>query len=584
MVNITINNRPIAVKEGTTIMEACKEAKMPVPSLCYLKGINEIGACRVCVVEVKGIERLVTSCNNVVKEGMEILTNSPKVREARRINIKLILSQHNCFCPTCVRTGNCQLQKVASELEFGTGSYPQHITYNSWPTDFPLIRDESKCIKCMRCIQICDKVQSLRVWDLAKTGSRTTVDVSLRRNIKEADCALCGQCITHCPVGALTGRDDKRPVFSQNGFLNAKGKTTVVQVAPAVRTAWAESFRLSRKFASTKRLAGALRMMGFDYVFDTTFAADLTIMEEASEFLERLHHKEDYQWPMFTSCCPGWVRFLKSQYPDMTGCLSTAKSPQQMHGAIIKTYFADKIHEDPENIFSVSIMPCIAKKAECALPTMDSTGTGPDVDVVLNTREFVNYLRSLNIDIYSLPEDEFDSPCGEGSGAGVIFCTTGGVMEEALRTCYNMATGENPEPDAFYGIRGMDGWREASIDIAGTTVKVAVVSGLGNARRLIEAVRKKKVFYHFVEVMACPGGCVGGGGQPIHDGREMAEIRSKNLYFLDSKNELRFSHENPEIKKVYDEYLEKPLSRMAHKLLHTDHDAWEMPLAPKRTK
>lgn len=584
MVNITINNRPIAVKEGTTIMVACKEAKMPVPSLCYLKGINEIGACRVCVVEVKGIERLVTSCNNVVKEGMEILTNSPKVREARRINIKMILSQHNCFCPTCVRTGNCQLQKVASELEFGTGSYPQHITYNSWPTDFPLIRDESKCIKCMRCIQICDKVQSLRVWDLAKTGSRTTVDVSLRRNIKEADCALCGQCITHCPVGALTGRDDKRPVFSQNGFLNAKGKTTVVQVAPAVRTAWAESFRLSRKFASTKRLAGALRMMGFDYVFDTTFAADLTIMEEASEFLERLHHKEDYQWPMFTSCCPGWVRFLKSQYPDMTGCLSTAKSPQQMHGAIIKTYFADKIHEDPENIFSVSIMPCIAKKAECALPTMDSTGTGPDVDVVLNTREFVNYLRSLNIDIYSLPEDEFDSPCGEGSGAGVIFGTTGGVMEAALRTCYNMATGENPEPDAFYGIRGMDGWREASIDIAGTTVKVAVVSGLGNARRLIEAVRKKKVFYHFVEVMACPGGCVGGGGQPIHDGREMAEIRSKNLYFLDSKNELRFSHENPEIKKVYDEYLEKPLSRMAHKLLHTDHDAWEMPLAPKRTK
>ena len=584
MVNITINNIPVTVAEGTTIMEACKEAKMPLPSLCYLKGINEIGACRVCVVEVKGIERLVTSCNNVVKEGMEILTNSPKVREARRINIKMILSQHNCFCPTCVRSGNCQLQKIAGELEFGTGSYPQHITYNSWPTDFPLIRDESKCIKCMRCIQICDKVQSLRVWDLAKTGSRTTVDVSLRRNIKEADCALCGQCITHCPVGALTGRDDKRPVFSQNGFLNAKGKTTVVQVAPAVRTAWAESFRLSRKFASPRRLAGALRMMGFDYVFDTTFAADLTIMEEASEFLDRLKHKENYQWPMFTSCCPGWVRFLKSQYPDMTGCLSTAKSPQQMHGAIIKNYFADKIHEDPENIFSVSIMPCIAKKAECALPTMDSTGAGPDVDVVLNTREFVNYLRSLNIDIYSLPEDDFDSPCGDGSGAGVIFGATGGVMEAALRTCYYLATGENPDPDAFYGIRGMDGWREASIDIAGTTVKVAVVSGLGNARRLIEAVRKGNVFYHFVEVMACPGGCVGGGGQPIHEGREMADIRSKNLYFLDSKSNLRFSHENPEVQKVYDEYLEKPLSRMAHKLLHTDHDAWEMPPAPKRVR
>ena len=584
MVNITINNIPVAVEEGTTIMEACKQAKMPVPSLCYLKDINEIGACRVCVVEVKGIERLVTSCNNVVKEGMEILTNSPKVREARRINIKMILSQHNCFCPTCVRTGNCQLQKVASELEFGVGTYKQHITHGTWPSDFPLIRDESKCIKCTRCIQICDKVQSLRVWDIAKTGSRTTVDVSLRRDITEADCALCGQCVTHCPVGALTGRDDKRPVFSQNGFLNTKGKTTVVQVAPAVRAAWAESFHLSRKFASPKRLAGALRLMGFDYVFDSTFAADLTIMEEASELLERLKEPKKYHWPMFTSCCPGWVRFLKSQYPDMVDCLSTAKSPQQMQGAIIKNYFADKIHEDPENIFSVSIMPCIAKKAECALPTMDSTGTGPDVDVVLNTREFINYLRSLNIDVFSLPEDEFDSPCGEGSGAGVIFGATGGVMEAALRSSYYMVTGENPDPDAFYNIRGMDGWREASIDIAGTTLKVAVVSGLGNARKLVEAVRKGQVFYHFVEVMACPGGCVGGGGQPIHEGREMAEIRSKNLYFLDSKTDLRFSHENPEIKKVYDEFLEKPLSRMAHKLLHTDHSAWDMPPAPKRRK
>lgn len=584
MVNITINNVPISVEEGTTIMDACSQAKMPVPSLCYLKDINEIGACRVCSVEVKGIERLVTACNNVVKEGMEILTNSPKAREARRINIKMILSQHNCFCPTCSRTGNCQLQKVASELEFGTGTYKQHITYQDWPQDFPMIRDASKCIKCMRCIQICDKVQSLRVWDIAKTGSRTTVDVSLRRDIRDADCSLCGQCITHCPVGALTGRDDKRPVFSHNGFINTRTKTTVVQVAPAVRTAWAETFHLSRKFASPERLAGALRLMGFDYVFDTTFGADLTIMEEGSELLERLNHPDDYQWPMFTSCCPGWVRFLKSQYPDMTDCLSTAKSPQQMQGAIIKNYFADKIHEDPENIFSVSIMPCIAKKAECTLPDMDTTGTGPDVDIVLNTREFINYLRSLNIDVLSLPEDHFDSPLGEGSGAGVIFGATGGVMEAALRSCYYLATGENPAPDAFHSVRGMDGWKEAAIDIAGTTVKVAVVSGLGNARKLIEAIRKGQAFYHFVEVMACPGGCVGGGGQPIHEGREMAEIRSKNLYFLDSKSENRFSHENPDITKVYDEYLEKPLSRMSHKLLHANHHAWEMPKAPKREK
>lgn len=307
-------------------------------------------------------------------------------------------------------------------------------------------------------------------------------------------------------------------------------------------------------------------------------------MEEGSEFLERLKHKEDYQWPMFTSCCPGWVRFLKSQYPDMVDCLSTAKSPQQMQGAIIKNYFADKIHEDPENIFSVSIMPCIAKKAECALPTMDSTGTGPDVDVVLNTREFVDYMKSLNIDVYGLPEDRFDSPCGEGTGAAVIFGTTGGVMEAALRSCYYLATGENPDPDAFHSVRGMDGWKEASIDITGTEVKVAVVSGLGNARKLIEAIRRGEVFYHFVEVMACPGGCVGGGGQPIHEGKEMAEIRSKNLYFLDSHNERRFSHENPEVLKTYAEYLEKPLSRMSHKLLHTDHHAWDMPLAPKLKK
>ena len=584
MVNIKINDVPISVEEGTTILEACREAKMIVPTLCYLKDINEIGACRVCVVEVKGIERLVTSCNNTVKEGMEIYTNSPKVRDARRINIKMILSQHNCFCPTCVRSGNCQLQKVANDLEFGSGTFKQHITEEKWPMDFPLIRDESKCIKCMRCIQICDKVQSLKVWDIAKTGSRTTVNVSLGRNIKEADCALCGQCITHCPVAALSGRDDKRPVFSQNGMLNTRRKTTVVQVAPAVRTAWAEAFRLSRKFASPERLAGALRLMGFDYVFDTTYAADLTIMEEGSEFLERLKNKEDYQWPMFTSCCPGWVRFLKSQYPDMVDCLSTAKSPQQMQGAIIKNYFADKIHEDPENIFSVSIMPCIAKKAECALPTMDSTGTGPDVDVVLNTREFVDYMKSLNIDVYGLPEDRFDSPCGEGTGAAVIFGATGGVMEAALRSCYYLATGENPDPDAFHSVRGMDGWKEASIDIAGTEVKVAVVSGLGNARKLIEAIRRGEVFYHFVEVMACPGGCVGGGGQPIHEGKEMAEIRSKNLYFLDSHNERRFSHENPEVLKTYEEYLEKPLSRMSHKLLHTDHHAWDMPLAPKLKK
>ena len=581
MVNLTIDNINVSVPEGTTIMDAAKMADIPIPKLCYLKDINEIAACRVCVVELEGMERLVTSCNNVVKEGMVIHTNSPKVRTARRQTVQLILSQHDCKCATCVRSGNCTLQSLANDLNIIEIPFKQRLEEFPWDKEFPLIRDSQKCIKCMRCIQVCDKIQDLHIWDVTSTGSRTTINVTGNHKISEVSCSLCGQCITHCPVGALRERDDTEKVW--DAIADDK-KVVVAQVAPAVRAAWGEALGLSREEATVGKIMDALKKMGIDYVFDTSFTADLTIMEEGSEFLERLKHKEDYQWPMFTSCCPGWVRFLKSQYPDMVDCLSTAKSPQQMQGAIIKNYFADKIHEDPENIFSVSIMPCIAKKAECALPTMDSTGTGPDVDVVLNTREFVDYMKSLNIDVYGLPEDHFDSPCGEGTGAAVIFGTTGGVMEAALRSCYYLATGQNPDPDAFHGVRGMDGWKEAAIDINGTEVKVAVVSGLGNARKLIEAVRRGEVFYHFVEVMACPGGCVGGGGQPIHEGKEMAEIRSKNLYFLDSQNERRFSHENPEVLKTYEEYLEKPLSRMSHKLLHTDHHGWDMPLAPKLKK
>ena len=581
MVNLTIDNINVSVPEGTTIMDAAKMADIPIPKLCYLKDINEIAACRVCVVELEGMERLVTSCNNVVKEGMVIHTNSPKVRTARRQTVQLILSQHDCKCATCVRSGNCTLQSLANDLNIIEIPFKQRLEEFPWDKEFPLIRDSQKCIKCMRCIQVCDKIQDLHIWDVTSTGSRTTINVTGNHKISEVSCSLCGQCITHCPVGALRERDDTEKVW--DAIADDK-KVVVAQVAPAVRAAWGEALGLSREEATVGKIMDALKKMGIDYVFDTSFTADLTIMEEGSEFLERLKHKEDYQWPMFTSCCPGWVRFLKSQYPDMVDCLSTAKSPQQMQGAIIKNYFADKIHEDPENIFSVSIMPCIAKKAECALPTMDSTGTGPDVDVVLNTREFVDYMKSLNIDVYGLPEDHFDSPCGEGTGAAVIFGTTGGVMEAALRSCYYLATGQNPDPDAFHGVRGMDGWKEATIDINGTEVKVAVVSGLGNARKLIEAVRRGEVFYHFVEVMACPGGCVGGGGQPIHEGKEMAEIRSKNLYFLDSQNERRFSHENPEVLKTYEEYLEKPLSRMSHKLLHTDHHGWDMPLAPKLKK
>lgn len=577
MVTITINQKNFEVEDGITIMEACAIANMPVPSLCYLKDINEIGACRVCVVEVAGMDRLVTACNNPVRNGMEIFTNSPKVREARRTNVDLILSQHDCFCPTCIRNGNCKLQNIAFSLGIHQAGYQRDITSVPWPKNVPLIRDSGKCIKCMRCIQICDKVQSLNIWDVAKTGSRTTVSVSENRSILEAPCSFCGQCVTHCPTGALSARDDKEHLFAYEAPISNPDKVVVVSIAPAVRAAWAEESGLSREDATPGKLVAALRQIGFQYVFDTNYAADLTIMEEGSEFLERLSHKDDFEYPLFTSCCPGWVRFLKSQYPELTTCLSTAKSPQQMQGVMIKTYFAKAAGIDPENIYHVSIMPCMAKKAEADIPTINDSGAGKDVDLVLTTRELIRQCRSMNIDFTTLKEEEFDSPLGVGTGAGVIFGATGGVMEAALRSCYYLVTGENAEPDAFKEIRGMDGWRESSIDINGTTIKTAVVNGLGNARKLIEAMKKDEVSYDFVEVMACPGGCVGGGGQPIHLDEDEAEQRRNYLYQLDHDAPLRFSHENPEIQKTYADFLEKPLSHIAHELLHTDHTSWTVP-------
>lgn len=580
MVTVTINGVSVSIPEGTTILDAAATAGIEIPNLCYLKDINEISACRVCCVEIEGEGKLVPSCNNVVSEGMVIHTNSPRVREARRTNVELILSQHDNKCATCVRSGTCRLQKVANDLGVLRIPYPSDLARGKkafWTTTFPLYRDTNKCIKCMRCVQVCDKVQSLSVWDVSGSGSRTTIDVSGNRFIKESDCSLCGQCITHCPTGALRERDDTAKAFAA---LAAPDKVTVVQIAPAVRTAWGEAFGMESGSVTVGQLVAALRQMGADYVFDTTFSADLTIMEEGTELLHRLQAGDLSSQPMFTSCCPGWVRFLKSQFPEMTGRLSTAKSPQQMFGAVAKTWLAKRLGVDPKNIFSISVMPCVAKKAESELPGMQSE-VGCDVDLVLTTRELARMMRAENIAVPSLEESAFDSPLGDGSGAGVIFGATGGVMEAALRTAYFLVTGENPPADAFREVRDdgrSKGWREATFDLAGTPVRCAVASGLGNARRLLRALRRGEVQYEFVEVMACPGGCAGGGGQPV-DGsdREKAAPRGAVLYDLDRTAELRFSHENPAVQALYQEYLDAPCSEKAEHLLHCDHFAWQMP-------
>ena len=464
-------------------------------------------------------------------------------------------------------------------------NYRHEYPADNWDTGLPIIRDESKCIKCYRCVSVCEKIQSLNIWDMVGTGAHTSVNVSHHRKMNEADCAFCGQCITHCPTNALHTRDDTKAIIGVNGVLSDPNKVVVVQVAPAVRAAWGETFGLSPEVATEKRMAAALRRIGFDYVFDTNFTADLTIMEEGTEFLGRLQHPGDHKWPMFTSCCPGWVRFLKSQYPDMVDQLSTAKSPQQMFGAVTKSYFAKKIGVDPENIVCVSIMPCTAKKAELAIPNINDAAEGcKDVDFSLTTREFCQMIRADQIDVTALEEEEFDSPLGTGTGAAVIFGTTGGVMEAALRTCYYVLTGENPSADeTFKAVRALGSdkpWIEAEYNVAGNVVRAAVVNGLGNARRLIRAIRRGEVDYQFVEVMACPGGCVGGGGQPIHFNEERAAQRGQVLYNYDSANKMRFSHENPDVQALYAEYLGKPCGELSHHLLHTDHHGWSLPMAP----
>lgn len=580
LVTIKIDNRPFQVKSGTTILEAAKSAGLRIPTLCYLEGINEIGACRVCVVELKGSEKLVTACNTAVQEGMEVLTASARVRHARRVTVELMLTQHDCNCPTCSRNGSCKLQNLANALGVRNVRLKKEIPAPRKDESSPsIVRDPQKCVYCYRCVSLCDKVQSLGIWRISGTGARTGVEPAFGKPLAETDCAYCGQCVSHCPVGALSEKSDRDKAWDA---ISDPDKVTVVQVAPAVRAAWGEALGIPSESATMKRLVATLRHLGFDYVFDTAFAADLTIMEEGTELIQRLTSGKS-KFPMFTSCCPGWVRFLKSQYPDLVGNLSSAKSPQQMFGAVAKAHYAKALGIPAEKMIVVSIMPCTAKKYEAGLDLMTSAGAGQDVDIVLTTRELVAMIKEEGVWPERLKEEEFDSPLGASTGAAVIFGATGGVMEAALRSAYFLVTGQNPDVDAFKAVRGLQGWKEASFEIPATdkspamTLRCAVANGLGNARQLIDAVKQGKVTYDFVEVMACPGGCAGGGGQPVSvDDREMQPERTMNLYALDSTAPLRFSHENPAVKALYEELLGHPGSEVAHHLLHTDQKAWSL--------
>lgn len=573
-IKVKINGMEVSVPKGATILEACRIAHIDVPTLCYMKGVNEIGACRMCVVEVVGAKTLVTACVYPCdRDGMEIRTNTKRVIDARKKTLQLMLSNHNCVCLSCVRSGNCELQALAQKYgindieRYAGAKTPSKVDESA----SHMIRDNSKCILCRRCVAACTEFQGIGVIGANMRGFKTNIGSAFKMGLGETSCVACGQCIAVCPTGALREKSCIAEVFEE---IADPTKVVLVQTAPAVRAALGESFGNPIGTDVQGKLAAALRRLGFDKVFDTNFGADLTIMEESCEFIERL--KKGRNLPLITSCSPGWVKYCEHYYPEMTDNLSSCKSPQQMFGAVAKSYWAEKTGVDPKKVVVVSVMPCTAKKYEINRPDEAANGM-PDVDYVLTTRELAHMINMTGIEFNDLPDEEFDAPLGSGTGAAVIFGATGGVMEAALRTAVEKITGQSAPAVDFREVRGVEGIKEATYKIAGAgDVKVAVASGLANARVLLDRVKSGEADYQFIEIMGCPGGCVNGGGQPqvpysIRNFVDVRAERAKVLYDLDANNPMRKSHENPDVLELYANYLEEPGSEKAHRLLHTTY-------------